>query len=310
MASVFERNGKWYLRVRDATGKWVNVPSTTDKKTEARRLAHELEAKYERQRLGLEAKPAPDGGGTVGELLTWWLDTYSAGKPDHKRTASSVRRHFTNTELSRMLLRQVRPGHVETFLQEKGQTLAPQTVNHLRKFLVVAFNKARAAGRFEGANPVTEVARRKIPKRLPDYLRAEEVPRLLAALTPRWRPLFATAIFTGLRRGELLGLRKRDVDLGAGLVYVARSYDRDTTKGSHADAIPIAAELRPFLENAVAASSSELVFPGVGGMMMRTDVRLPSVLRRALGRAGIVTSGTWPPATFAPRWTGSASGWP
>jgi integrase len=39
------------------------------------------------------------------------------------------------------------------------------------------------------------------------------VPLLLRALDPRWRPLFATAIYTGLRKGELLALRKSDVHL-------------------------------------------------------------------------------------------------
>ena len=69
----------------------------------------------------------------------------------------------------------------------------------------------------------------------------------MAALSPRWRPLFATALYTGMRKGELLGLRKTDVDLDSGLLMVARSYGRDTTKGGHADVIPIAAELAPYL---------------------------------------------------------------
>ncbi len=60
--------------------------------------------------------------------------------------------------------------------------------------------------------------RRKVAKRLPDFLHAEEVPRVLNALSDRWRPLFATAIFTGMRRGELLGLRRSDVDLASGLI--------------------------------------------------------------------------------------------
>jgi integrase len=45
------------------------------------------------------------------------------------------------------------------------------------------------------------VQRRLIPKRKPDFLRTDEVPRVLDALDDRWRPLFATAIYTGLRNG-------------------------------------------------------------------------------------------------------------
>lgn len=80
--------------------------------------------------------------------------------------------------------------------------------------------------------------RRKVPRRVPDYLRAHEVPPVLMALAPRWQPLFATAIYAGLRKGELLGLRKSNVDLAARLLTIERSYDRDTTKGGRAEVIP------------------------------------------------------------------------
>jgi len=57
------------------------------------------------------------------------------------------------------------------------------------------------------------VKKRKVPRKVPDFFRAEEVPPVLASLPDRWRPLFATALYTGLRKGELIELRKADVDL-------------------------------------------------------------------------------------------------
>ena len=70
---------------------------------------------------------------------------------------------------------------------------------------------------------------------------------MLEKLPPKWKCLFATAIYTGMRKGELLALRKVDVDLSARLITIRRSHDRDATKGNHADAIPIATELVPYL---------------------------------------------------------------
>jgi len=64
-----------------------------------------------------------------------------------------------------------------------------------------------------------------------------------------------------MRKGELLGLRKSDVDLDARVIKVSRSYDRETTKGGHADVIPVAAELVPHLRTAIATSKATLVFP-------------------------------------------------
>ena len=112
---------------------------------------------------------------------------------------------------------------------------------------------------------------------------------LLRALHPCWTPLFAVALYTGLRKGELLGLRKEDVDLRRGLLTVARPYARETTKGGHADTIPAPTESLPWLEEAIRRSQSALVFPRPDGSMMRSDVPLESVLRRAMGRAGLTT---------------------
>ena len=288
MASVYEKAGKWYLHYKDARGKWRDKASSARTKTEARRLAGEIERQCERQRLGLEPLPAEDGGGTFDELMNWWLETYSAGSPSHERNKFSVGKNLIGSELGSLRLVHVTPATIEVFLQSRAARLSPQTLNHLRRFILTAFNHAKRAGRFIGPNPAAEVSRRKVEKRLPDFLHAEEVPRVLNALSDRWRPLFATAIFTGMRRGELLGLRKSDVDLSAGLINISRSHAQGTTKGKRAEAIPIARELIPYLQQALKRSSSELVFPNQQGEIMRPDVALEGVLRGALGRAGIV----------------------
>ncbi len=289
MASVLFRSGRWYVKFKGADGKPERRVTSAISKTHAKKLALDLERQAERQLFGLEVARPADGGGTVEALLQWWLDTYAKGTPSHSRAVSTIRCHFFGSHLGGAKVADVRAGAIEVFLQGKADTLAPQSLNHLRRYLLSAFSCARRAGRFMGENPAAEVKRRKVPKRAPDYLRLEEVPLVLAALTQRWQPLFATAVYTGLRKGELLGLRKRDVDLNARLLTVARSYDRETTKGGHADVVAINAELIPFLEVALAASPSELVFPNADGSMMRPDVALEGVLRRAMGRAGIVT---------------------
>jgi integrase len=72
---------------------------------------------------------------------------------------------------------------------------------------------------------VPKVRRRRVPKRQPSFVEADEVPRVLAELPATWRPFFATAVDTGLRKGELIGLRKKDVDLKRRLLTVERSYN-------------------------------------------------------------------------------------
>jgi len=251
-------------------------------------MAGELERPAERQRLGLEPLPPEDGGGTLGELLRWWLETYIKETASSERTASAVDRHFLRSELAEIRLVQLTPGVIETYLQSRGSDIGPNSVNHLRSFLATAFTRAQRAGRWSGGNPALLVARRKVPKRLPDFLRAHEVPLVLGALPKKQLSLFAAAIYTGMRKGELAGLRKSDVDFRSGLINICRSYHRATTKGARAAAIPIATELAPYLERAVAASTSDLVFPGPDGKMMSPNSPLEEVLRRALAHAGIV----------------------
>jgi integrase len=111
---------------------------------------------------------------------------------------------------------------------------------------------------------------------------------VMAALDPRWRSLFACAVYLGLRRGELAALRKTSIDLEQRELTVEASWGRATTKGGHSDVLPIPEALVPFLQAAMDASPSDLVFPGTDGNMMKVDIKLQNVLRRALARAEIV----------------------
>ena len=52
-----------------------------------------------------------------------------------------------------------------------------------------------------------------------------ECAELLEALKLDDRALWATAMYGGLRRGELMALRVEDVDLGAGVIHVRRGWD-------------------------------------------------------------------------------------
>ncbi|HUB36323.1 MAG TPA: tyrosine-type recombinase/integrase [Solirubrobacteraceae bacterium] len=50
-----------------------------------------------------------------------------------------------------------------------------------------------------------------------------QLARFLAVCSPRWRPFFVVALDSGLRRGELIGLRWGDIDLLERIIHVRRS---------------------------------------------------------------------------------------
>jgi hypothetical protein len=61
VASVYQKRDTWYLQVIDAAGRRRCVASTATTKTEAKRLAVDMERRYERQRLGIGVAPAETG---------------------------------------------------------------------------------------------------------------------------------------------------------------------------------------------------------------------------------------------------------
>jgi integrase len=78
-------------------------------------------------------------------------------------------------------------------------------------------------------NPIRRLERRERPhvvRREMRILRSEEIDALLRAATPAYHPLLATAVFTGARQSELLGLQWVDVDFDGGVVHVRRQLDR------------------------------------------------------------------------------------
>ncbi len=295
MASVFEKNGHFYLRYKDARGRWRAVKSGATKKTEARRLADDKERLCERVRLGVEKAGDECAEPSIRVLLEWWLERVWKSKPSYGKAHSAIHRHLMNAPFAAKTPKELSAGEIEEYFEEKTQTpgpkgkpLGPQAINHLRSFLRRTFKAAIKKRKIAGPNPVDEVKVWKVPKRKPDFLRAHEVAPVLASVPPKWRSLFATAVYTGLRKGELFGLKKADVDLSIGMIFVRRSYDRETTKGGHEDGIPIASEVAPYLEEAIERSPSELVFPRPEGTMYPDTTKLEGVLRRALRRAGVI----------------------
>jgi integrase len=83
----------------------------------------------------------------------------------------------------------------------------------------------RAASRGEIAvNPTTGLEMPAVRDGRDRIASPDECAGLLEALAEADRPLWATALYAGLRRGELMALRVEDIDLAAGLIPVRRGW--------------------------------------------------------------------------------------
>jgi integrase len=101
-------------------------------------------------------------------------------------------------------------------------------------------------------------------------------------------PLFALLAYTGVRRGEALGLRWADVDLDRRILTARRSYEGITKSGKQRT-VPIPAELVAILKAYKLADpwKGSLVFPNDAGEMYSSNAKLQNALHAALARVGL-----------------------
>ena len=101
-----------------------------------------------------------------------------------------------------------------------------QTGNCSQSDRAAAGDLPRRYSRRDGpAQPVCEAVSPGRPRPSRACLSPGAATVMLATLNDRDRALWATAMYAGLRRGELMALRWSDVDLSAGRLKVERSYD-------------------------------------------------------------------------------------
>jgi integrase len=167
-----------------------------------------------------------------------------------------------------------------------------RTVNKILVMFGGLFERARRVWDLP-SNPVNDVSRKR--ERYSgdlDFFSPEEVMRLVrAAASEQDAAIFLTAAYTGLRRGELVALRWRDILFDHEAIRVRASYSYGaltTPKSGRARTVPMVpdvaealAHLRPFL-----VGDADLVFPGIDSAYLDG-----SALRRrykaALKRAGL-----------------------
>lgn len=168
-------------------------------------------------------------GQTLGDWLTAWLDRRSTG--------SNVLRPTTLAEYTRLseiirtaiggeLLRDVTADTLDQLERHLHKTLPDKATTHARVFAVMQTTLRDAYRRGIIADDPT---RRRDPVRAPKVRRAMWQPEQFAQFVAwaqrrgeRMAAVYWTAATTGMRRGEMAGLRWVDVNLDAGQLIVAQ----------------------------------------------------------------------------------------
>lgn len=191
-------------------------------------------------------------------------------KPNTIRSYERVSRvYIEGSAVGGMKVAEIRRRDLQDFADELlGSGLAAGTVSNVLN-PVQAFYR-RALDRDELTyNPAERIDLpswgTKRPKRIAS---AGEAVQLLAALRLEDRPIWATAFYAGLRRGELQALRVCDIDFEANVVAVERGWDQEegviepkSLAGRRT--VPLLAILRGYLEGSLETtgrSGEDLLF--------------------------------------------------
>jgi integrase len=243
---VFIRGGKFEISYTDSTG--VDRMKTLGAvRTDACRNGLTLkDAKGEREKLRVQVRAgetvAPSKAtfaDVADDFLKLFASLVESGERSERTLAlyRQYHRAYLEPSFGRLSIQKVSAEHVARLLGELRATkskrtkrpLAAWTVKGIYTLLGSIFNHALTRGLIV-ETPLKRLAKTERPKvrktSKARVLSHDEIRRLLAHALESYRPLLATAVFSGMRLSELLGLRWQDVDFEAGLIHVRHQLSR------------------------------------------------------------------------------------
>ena len=157
----------------------------------------------------------PSGDITIEAYLKGWLEGYVKVKCSQRTYdgyESIIKLHLIPA-LGHLQLRKLQPEMIEAYYGKACERLSARTVQHHHRLLSEALKHAVRKGHL-GRNPCSLASAPSPRKRIMRTLTPAEVEIMLThAANNQFYPVYYTAVSTGLRQAELLGLRWRDVDL-------------------------------------------------------------------------------------------------
>ncbi len=222
---------------RRGDGRWVAAVSLPGRKRKALygRTYEEVREKLLKARHDLQqGLPLSGNRQTLGTFLRTWLDDHKKPILAHKTFISydSILRNHLLPEVGNVRLAKLNPQHIDRYLAKKRREgLAEKYLQQHFAILRHSLNQAVKWG-YIGRNPAALVT---APKPRPYKIKpltGVDVEKLLAAATgSRLEAMYVVALCTGLRRGEILGLRWQDIDFEEKIIRPSYQLQRINNEG-------------------------------------------------------------------------------
>jgi integrase len=114
-----------------------------------------------------------------------------------------------------------------------NQTLSPKTINHTLGVLKQILTEA--ADRFEFTNPMSNIKRLRQQRKLVEPFSLDEVRVIIDKVRPDYRNYLIVRFFTGMRTGEVHGLRWCHVDFDQRQILVREAYSKGRVEYTKTD---------------------------------------------------------------------------
>ncbi len=167
----------------------------------------------------------PGRTATLAEFSERWrADVLSQRKPSTVRAAESHLQVHILPHLGAMRLDQLMPENQQAFVACLSKRHAAKTVLNVLGTLSAMLNTAKKWGYVcEGMELRTLALPARGEKAQAHFFTAQEVRAIVAAAKEPYSTMFGVAAMTGMRCGEIFGLKVEDLDFRARVIYVRRS---------------------------------------------------------------------------------------
>ena len=207
------KSGKWFFEINKKG--YPRVSKTFDEFKLGKKWATKIEQEIETGQYEDLTKASKT---TVKALLEKYRDEITPGKKGHKEEASKINLLIRH-EISMHTLTQLKAHHLYKLKKEFSEIRAPATVNKYIHMLQSVWNVAKKVWgiTLPAYNPFELVQLDKVDNARDRVLTKPEYAKLLDACTqgnlPILKDIVVFAYETGARQGEILKLKKSDIDL-------------------------------------------------------------------------------------------------
>ncbi len=217
------------------------------------------------------------------EMTDKYMAEYAVKKPHDSKQRDITSLNHLLPVFGSMYLSRISPNQISKYkTQREGEGASASSINKELAFAKHAFNLAIKEWEWVRDNPFTKIPMEKLNNARIRYLTAEEYQALLNACDDWLRPIVITAVNTGMRRGNIMSLTWKQVDLAKGLIVL------DHTKNGSPLGLPMNDAVKSlFMElNRVRHIKSPYVFTNADGSMIK-GTKLQDRFRQACKKAGL-----------------------